>query len=341
MTMTHGASVEVTSPASSRKPALAKTLGWIGRRLVASVVVLFLVSVVVSIATQLLPSDPARIILGELATPQMLDAFRSAHGLNDPYIVRYERWLASALTGDFGASLANGNPVAGQVFPALANSLILTVIAIIIAVPLSTLIGAAAATRARRASDQIFDYVMLALSALPEVVKGTLLVLVFATAVWRVLPAIAVIPPGASPLAYPRDIVLPLAVLVLSAVPYLSRLIRASLVEVLASEYVQMARLKGLSPSRILWRHALPNAVVPAIQGAALCMALMLGGAVVIEYLFRYPGIGALLTDAVRNRDLPMLQALIMVYAAVYMLVNLAAELLMLAVSPEMRAAGR
>lgn len=326
---------------SARVHAMGRTAMWIAARIGMSLLVLLVVSIVVSIATQLLPSDPARAILGEMATPQMLDGFRAQHGLNDPYLVQYGRWLLGMVTGNFGLSLANDLPVADQMLPALRNSLITTMIAIVIAVPLSIGIGAAAVSWSSRAVDQLFDYFVLGLSALPEFVKGTIGVLLFATAVWRVLPAVAVIPPSDSPLEHPRDIVLPIAVLILSALPYLSRLIRASLVEVLDSEYVQMAQLKGLSPGRILWRHALPNAVLPMIQGTALCIALMLGGAVVIEYLFRYPGIGALLADAVRNRDLPMLQGLIMVYAATYMLTNLLAEVLMLIVSPEMRAITR
>ena len=181
----------------------------------------------------------------------------------------------------------------------------------------------------------------LVLAALPEFVIGIGLILIFATGVFHLFPAVSLLAPGQKAWEAPKAVVLPAATLVLAVVPYISRIMRGSMIEVLESEYVTMARLKGLPERQVIWRHAVPNAIVPAIQVAALQLAWMAGGVVVVEFVFQYPGIGAALVDAVGNRDMPVVQTVTMLAAAIYVALNLAADLATILVTPRLRTAGR
>jgi peptide/nickel transport system permease protein len=183
--------------------------------------------------------------------------------------------------------------------------------------------------------------VSLVFAALPEFVIGIALVLLFATSVFHVLPAVSLIPPGDHAWNHFNVVILPAATLVLAVTPYISRIMRGSMVEVLESDYVTMARLKGLPERTVMLRHALPNAIVPAIQVSALQLAWMAGGVVVVEFVFSFPGIGAALVDAVGNRDVPTVQALSLIIAAVYVVLNLAADVTTILVTPRLRTAGR
>lgn len=177
----------------------------------------------------------------------------------------------------------------------------------------------------------------LALAGVPEFVTGILLVALFSTSVFKVLPAVTVLPIGASPWDRPTSLVLPVATLVLAITPYLTRILRSTMLEALDSDYAELARLKGIPETRVLWRHVLPNTIVPTIQVTALQLAWLVGGVVLIEYLFNYPGIGALMVDSVRNSDFPMVQALTMIIAAVYVVVNLVADMASIILTPKAR----
>jgi peptide/nickel transport system permease protein len=179
------------------------------------------------------------------------------------------------------------------------------------------------------------------LAALPEFVIGIGLILIFSTGVFHIFPAVSLLAPGQKAWEAPNNVVLPAATLVLAVVPYISRIMRGSMVEVLESEYVTMARLKGLPERTVIWRHAVPNAIVPAIQVAALQLAWMAGGVVIVEFVFQYPGIGAALVDAVSNRDMPVVQSVTMFAAGIYVALNLAADLATILVTPRLRTAGR
>jgi len=183
--------------------------------------------------------------------------------------------------------------------------------------------------------------VTLVLAALPEFVIGMGLILIFATGLFHWFPAVSLLAPGEKAWEDPRVVVLPAATLILAVVPYISRIMRGSMIEVLESEYVTMARLKGLPERQVIWRHAVPNAIVPAIQVTALELAWMAGGIVIVEFVFQYPGIGASLVDAVGNRDMPVVQTVTMLAAAVYVFLNLAADLATILVTPRLRTAGR
>lgn len=306
------------------------------RRLLLGVLVLVLVSILVFIATQAL-GDPARAILGRNATPESLAALRKELHLDQSLVGQYLSWAGGLLHGDLGNSLAAQESVTKLLGSRLVNSAVLVLLAAVISIPLSIAIGSWAALRREKAFDTVTSTLMLVLAALPEFVVAVLLVIVFATTVWGVLPAISPISPGQRPWDVPRELVLPTATLVIAVAPYVARIMRASMVEVLESDYVEMARLKGLPERTVLIRHALPNAIGPVFQVIAINLAYLAGGVVVVEYVFNYSGIGSALQDAVVNHDLPVVQALAMLIAGVYVLLNLMADVATILVTPRLR----
>jgi peptide/nickel transport system permease protein len=312
--------------------------GFIIRRVVLGVLTLFLVSLVVFTATQALPSDPARAILGRTATPESVASLRAELDLNHSAVYQYTHWLGGMVTGDLGNSLAaRGEPVTKVLGKRLENSTILVLLSAVFSVPLSILLGVLAARRRDSPLDHSLSLVLLALAALPEFVVGIGLVVLFGTTVFHWLPAVSLIPPQDAPWKHLKELVLPTLTLVLAVSPYIARIMRASMVEVLESDFVEMARLKGMPERHVLWRHAVPNAIAPAIQVIALNLAYLAGGIVVVEFVFAYPGIGSALVDAVANRDLPIVQALAVLIAAAYVGFNLAADIATILVSPRLR----
>jgi peptide/nickel transport system permease protein len=301
------------------------------------VLVLFVVSIIIFLATHALPTDPAQAILGKGATPQTLAALRKQLGLDRPLVTQYTSWLGGIVTGNLGKSLASGQPVINMLGPHLVATLCLLVVTILISVPVAIVLGAVTAIRRDKTFDQAANLWGLVLSALPEFVIAMTVVVLFSTTVFKMLPAVAIFPAGAFPLAHPREIVLPVLTLVLACVPYLYRLVRATMIDVLESEYVTMARLKGMPERIVTLRHALPNALIPVTQASALTLAYLLGGIVVVEYIFNYPGIGSLLIDATTNRDLPMIEGVSLVFAAGVVLFNLTADLCTVYLTPKLR----
>lgn len=314
---------------------------WVLHRLAMGLLVLVLVSMVVFFATQALPADPAEAILGKEATPERLEALRTELGLDQPVYEQYLTWVGGVLRGDLGTSIASRTSVTEMISGRVVNSLVLLSLAAIIAIPLSIALGSFTARRAGRRTDRFTMAVGLVLNAIPEFVIGMICIILLSTTVFHLLPAVSLIPAGQSPLSKPQELVLPVLTLVIATVPYLYRLVRASMLDVLSSDYVQMAKLKGLPPSLIIRRHALPNALVPTIQASALVMAYLLGGTVVVEYLFRYPGLGSTLSESIGNRDLPVIQAVVLIYAAGVVLFNLLADVLTVLVTPRLRESGR
>jgi peptide/nickel transport system permease protein len=324
------------SPAQ-RRPGRSGIAGFIVRRLLLGLLVLFLVSVVVFAATQALPGDPARAILGRTATPDSLRALREQLHLDEPVLSQYLNWITGMLRGDLGISLAAQIPVGELLSGRLLNSAFLVLCAGLISIPLSVVIGAYAALRRDRAFDVTSSVVTLLFAALPEFVVGVTLVVLLATTVSHVLPAISLIPPGTPPWSQPKALILPTLTLIVAVSPYVARIMRASMIEVLESDYVEMARLKGL-PERIVFRrHALPNALGPTFQVIAINLAYLAGGVIVVEYVFNYAGIGGALRDAVSNRDLPVVQTLAMLIAALYVVLNLLADIATILVTPRLR----
>jgi peptide/nickel transport system permease protein len=311
------------------------------RRIALGILTLWLVSLVVFAAVIALPGDAATAILGKTATPARVAALREQLHLNESVITQYTQWLKGILTFDFGNSAATQQPVSQILSDRVANSAFLVFVASIIAIPLSILIGVWTAMRRDRPADHVTSTVTLVLAALPEFVVGICLILIFATGLFHWFPAVSLIPPGEKAWQSLNAVVLPAATLIIAVVPYISRIMRGSMIEVLESEYVTMARLKGLPERQVIWRHAVPNAIVPAIQVTALELAWMAGGVVLVEFVFSYPGIGAALVDAVGNRDIVVVQAVAMLAAAIYVFLNLAADLATIMVTPRLRTAGR
>jgi peptide/nickel transport system permease protein len=320
-----------------RRRLLRGIPGFIVRRLVLGILTLFVASIVIFAATQALPSDPARAILGRSATPESVAELRRQLGLDKSVVEQYTDWMTGVLTGDLGNSLAAGVPVTDIIGQRIVNSAFLMLIAAVISVPLGILIGAVTARRRDGPLDHTVSTVTLATAALPEFVVAIALVVIFSTTVWTVLPGVALIEPDVGPWNYPKELVLPVVTLVIAVTPYITRIMRASMVEILESDYVEMARLKGMPERLVLWRHAVPNGIAPTFQVIAINLAYLAGGIVVIEAVFNYPGIGAAFVDAVRARDMAVVQALALLIAAMYIVLNLLADLATILVSPRLR----
>jgi peptide/nickel transport system permease protein len=307
------------------------------RRLLLGIVVLILVSAVVFLATQALPGDPARAILGRSATPASLAALRRQLHLDQPALEQYWTWVTGLLRGNLGRSLAAQEPVTTLLGPRLVNSAVLVALAAVVSIPLSIAIGSWAAFKREKAFDIVSSNLLLVLAALPEFVVAVVLVLLLATTVFHVLPAISTVPPGYRPWNNWTALVLPTLTLVIAVAPYVARIMRASMIEVLESDYVEMARLKGLPERTVLLRHALPNALGPVFQVIALNLAYLAGGIIVVEFVFNYTGVGSAIQEAVINHDLPVIQALAMLIAAVYVVLNLLADVATILVTPRLR----
>jgi peptide/nickel transport system permease protein len=312
-------------------------LMWLLKRVLGGLLVLFAVSVLIFVATQALPSDPAQTILGRQATPKLLAALREQLGLNRPLPVQYFSWLEKLLHGDLGMSIAAKKPVMAIIGNRLLNSFALLLFSAAVLLPLSILIGVVMAVWRDSRLDRGLNIVFLSLMALPDFVVGTILLIIFATLVFQIFPAVSLIPPGQTGFSAPYKLILPVMTGVLITAPYLIRQTRAAMIEALDSEYVAQARLRGINERRVIWRQAMPNALVPMVQGSALMLSYLLGGVVVIEYIYNYPGLGGLLNDAVRFRDLPVLQAVTLIFAAGVIVFNIMADFLTILLTPRLR----
>jgi peptide/nickel transport system permease protein len=309
----------------------------IARRLALGVLIVWLASVLVFLATQLLPGDAARELLGRESTPAALAALQKQLHLNDPVLLQYWRWLRDMVTGHWGNSLVSQNSVGHIVGTGIENTGLVMLLTMLISTPLAILFGVLGALRSEGWLDHVLSVGTLVLVALPTFVIALSLIFLLATNVFHVLPAASLVNPNESILAQLELVVLPTATLVLGVVSYPLRMIRQSMVEVLESEYVVLARLHGLSARRVIFRHALPNAVATTIQASALNLVFLAGGVVVVETVFSYPGIGYALVQAVSQRDIPTIQTIVVLLAAFYVLVNLVADVLVILVTPRLR----
>jgi peptide/nickel transport system permease protein len=327
------------APPRGRSGASAWAI-WLARRLGLAVLTLWLVSVLVFFATAAL-GDPIRAILGKdyKASPDRVRTLSAQLNLDQPVVKRYFSWLGGLLTGDPGTSIASQRPVGELISSNVVNSLVLVLLAAVVMIPVAFGVAMISANFRRRRGDTIIQSVLLTLAGMPEFVIGILLVALFSTSVFHWLPAVTISSLGGHPWDTPKTMVLPVLTLVLAVAPYVSRILRSTLLEVLDSDYVELARLKGIPETVVMRKHALLNAVVPGIQVVALQLAWLAGGVVIVESTFSYPGIGLQLVDSVRNHDVPMVQALSMIIAGVYVAVNLVADLLSILLTPRARTA--
>ncbi|NIH72087.1 MULTISPECIES: ABC transporter permease [Auritidibacter] len=309
------------------------------RRLGISLLILLAVSIVVFCATLLLPGSPATAILGQQATPERIAALEAEMNLDRPAWERYFLWLGGLFTGDFGTSTSTGGPISEYLGEPLVNSLVLMVLAAVLSIPIGIGVGIYTARHRGKKRDQTITWISLALAAMPEFVIGIGLVTLFATSVFQILPAVTMNPPDQRVWEFPTQLILPTLALLLVVSPYIARMTRTTMIEALDSGYVEMARLKGVPERRVVFRHALPHAIGPVAQVVAIQLAWLAGGVVVIEYLFRYPGLGQALIDAVTYRDVQVVQAISLLIAVVYVLVNLAADIVGILANPKLRSA--
>ena len=309
------------------------------RRLLGLLCVLLGMSVLIFGIIHILPGNVAYAILGEFATPAAVAQLEAKLGLNDPLPVQYWRWLSAMLHGDFGMSIVMNRPAASLIGEALGRSALLAGLAFGLIATGGISLGLYAATHRGRASDKVLTLAQFVLIAVPEFFWAILAVLVFAS--WlNLLPATGYAPLDAGVADWAAHLVLPVLVLSFGLVAHVSRLTRSSMLEVLDSRFVLAARARGLPERRVLWRHALPNALLPAITVLAIDAGLLIGGIVVVETVFAYPGLGRLLVYAIERHDLPLLQVGMMVVTTIYALANFVAELLYAALNPRIRVAG-
>jgi peptide/nickel transport system permease protein len=331
--------LDEVAPPKGRHGAAAWA-SWVLRRLGLAVLTLWLVSVLVFVATTAL-GDPVRAILGkDYNTDKARVAQLTAQlNLDESLVTRYFHWLGHLLTGDLGTSIASGDPVSQLITDNVLNTLVLVIISAVVMIPVAFGIAMISTNYRRRRPDTVIQTALLAMAALPEFVIGILLVAIFSTTVFHWLPAVTIVSPGVHPWNAPKTMIMPVATLVLAVAPYVSRIVRATLLEVLDSDYVELARLKGIPERVVMRKHALLNAIVPGIQVIALQLAWLAGGVVLVEKVFNYPGVGNQLVDSVNNHDVPMVQALSMIIAGVYVVVNLVADLLSILLTPRARTA--
>jgi peptide/nickel transport system permease protein len=309
------------------------------RRLGLMVLTLWLLTVIVFFGGQVLPGDPARATLGNLAAPSAVQALDHELGVDRPLITRYLSWLGGLLHGDLGTSYSYRTAVEPFIRAALINSVKLAVLAFVIVVPLGILGGVIAALRVGRGTDRAISVTGLSLSTVPEFVSGIVLLVVFGVEL-KWLPVTANAGTGASALEQLRHLILPAIPLVLVLFGYIARMARAGTIEVLNSDYTRTAVLKGLPQRTVLRRHVLRNSLLPTITVIATQTGYLIGGLVVVETLFSYQGLGNLIYKAALNHDFPMLEAGILVIGIVYVVATLIADLLLTWLNPRLRVGG-
>ncbi len=313
-----------------------RVVAFLGRRLLLVALVMAIVSVLIFAVVQILPGDVAVMILGTSATPADLAALRVKLGLDRPAPLRYLDWIGGAIRGDWGASLLYQVPVRPLVLERLGRSAVLAGLALVVAVPLAVGLGALSALRRGRLVDQAVGLTTLVAVSLPEFIIGTVLVLVVAFQ-FDLLPPSSLIDPETSLWRAAPSLILPTLTLVLALLAHMIRMTRASMLEVLEQPYVRAARLRGLRPRRVALRHALRNALLPTVGIIAINVGYLIGGIVVVETVFAYPGLGRLMVDAVNHRDVPVIQMAALLIALTYALANLAADLAYAYLDPRIR----
>ena len=317
------------------------------QRLGLGVLTLLVVSVVIFVAVNMLPGDFAQLILGQGATQEAVDSIRRDLGLDQPLISRYLSWLGGMVTGDLGTSFsqmnfasamggANNVTVLDQILPRLENTLFLAGVTAMIAVPIAVTLGVLAALYRNTIFDRVANVATLSSISSPEFFMAYVLILVLAV-INPIFPSLSNIYDGMPFGERLNKSMLPALTLTLVVTAHMMRMTRASIINLLASPYIEMARLKGMSPMRVIVKHALPNALAPIINVVALNLAYLITGVVVVEVVFVYPGIGQLFVDSVKIRDIPVVQACCLIFAAAYILLNLTADIMSILSNPRLR----
>lgn len=308
----------------------------VAQRVALSLLLLLAASVLIFVGTQILPGDVAQSILGQSATPEALANLRRDLGLNEPAVTRYFDWLFGAMQGDLGTALTNGRDIAESLGGRLSNTLFLAFWAAIVSVPLAIMLGLVAVRYKDRWPDKLISGATLASISIPEFLIGYLLMFYLGVQL-RWFPSVATIHDGMNLGEKLNTITLPVMVLTLVVLAHMMRMTRAAILNVMQSAYIETAELKGLSGLQIIWRHAFPNAIAPIVNVVMLNLAYLVVGVVVVEVVFVYPGMGQYLVDHVSKRDVPVVQACGLIFAAVYICLNLVADLVSILANPRLR----
>ncbi|MEI6799947.1 MAG: ABC transporter permease [Pseudomonadota bacterium] len=306
------------------------------QRIALGLLLLLAVSVVIFLGVEMLPGDTAQAILGQSATPEALANLRESLGLNQSAATRYFTWLGHAVQGDLGKALTNQQDISHAIGQRLGNTLFLALCAGVIAVPLAIALGLIAARYNGRWPDKLISGVTLATISLPEFVAAYFVIFLL-TQVIPILQPVSMVFPGMGFLEKLHAVALPVIVLVMVVLAHMMRMTRAAILNVMQSAYIETAELKGLSPMQVIWRHALPNAVAPIISVVVINLAYLVVGVVVVEVVFSYNALGQYLVDHVAKRDLPVVQAVGIIFAAVYIGLNILADLIGIIANPRLR----
>lgn len=339
----------VASPSPSDTPVETgarrhPVLRFIAIRLAVGVVTLFAASLVVFVGTSVVPGSPAGAVLGRQASPEEIAEVNHRLGFDRPLITRYVDWLGGVVRGNLGDSaiaLVQGRDDASSwsiISSPFRNTMILALLTVVFLIPVSLLVGTICGVTAGRWPDHLLSTLTLVLIALPEFVVGSLLVVLLSIKL-DVLPAVSLLAPGANPLSRPEVLVMPVLTLLAVSIAFSSRLVRTGTIEVLDSDYVQTARLHGIAETRVMTRYVLRNSLAPSVQIFALTIQYLFGGVVVTEAVFNYPGLGNELVDAVSSSDAPTVQAIAMLLATIYILINILADVIVVLLVPKLRTA--
>ncbi|WP_420003368.1 ABC transporter permease [Arenibacterium sp. LLYu02] len=308
----------------------------VAQRVALSLLLLLLISMLIFAGTMILPGDVAQSILGQSATPEALANLRAELGLNEPPVTRYFQWLFGAIQGDLGTALTSGQDITTAIGSRLSNTLFLAFWAALVAVPLAIFLGLLAVRYKDRWPDKLISAVTLASISIPEFLIGYVLMYLIAVKL-RWFPSVAMINDSMSLWQKLNSIALPVAVLTLVVLAHMMRMTRAAILNVMQSAYIETAELKGLSSFKIIWRHAFPNSISPIVNVVMLNLAYLVVGVVVIEVVFVYPGMGQYLVDHVSKRDVPVVQACGLIFAAVYIGLNMIADIVSILSNPRLR----
>ena len=306
------------------------------KRILLCLITLFIVSLITFVGVEILPGDACTTYLEREAYGAALEACYERLGLNVPAYERYISWAFGVLQGDFGYSLSGDMKINDVLGPRVKNSMVLASASILIGIPIALLLGIITALWRDKMPDIIISTIAIFSMTIPEFVSATLLILI--VAIWlEWLPGIVIVPTGVSVYELLPNIILPVIAISMIMTAHMARMVRSSVIQVMASDYVQMAILKGVPYWKMVFKHVLPNALLPAINVVALTIAWLLGGVVVTEVVFNYPGLGRLVIESISNRDLPVVQALAIILASIYVSINLIADLMTLMLNPRLK----
>lgn len=308
----------------------------VGLRLFTAALTLLCVSAIVFMAVEILPGDVASNVLGQFSSETARAALREQLHLDEPAIERYFLWLGNVLRGNLGIALSSRRPIADILWPRITNTLILSAAAVAIYIPLALFPAVVQAVNRNRRVDHLLSAITLLLASIPDFLLALLLLIVFVVFL-PLLPAVSIVTSSTDLVGWLKALILPALTLAIVMAVYAARMLRDNLIDVLEAQHVLMARLRGLPERRVMWIHALPNAIVPTLNVTALNFTYLAGGVVIVEKVFGFPGFGSLMIDAIRFRDVPLVEITVLIASCVYILANLLADLAAILLIPKLR----